>query len=456
MKNTFIRSLLVVLIPILFTSCEDNNTAPSNNSNNNNGSNGNNLPTLIWSKALGGTSADYPRKLINTNDNGYMFLGITSSINGDISNSPGQGLGGCWLVKYSASNSMIWQKFIGNAQNQVFGYDILQMNNGNYMVAGSSQFTINNTTGNHGATDFWLAKLDVSGNLIWQKSYGGTYNESVSSITACSDGGFLLAGSTTSNDGDVSGLHGAVDFQSDFWILKVNSNGIIEWSKVLGGNNNDAVNSSVQLSDSSYIISGFTYSNDGDVNNNHGLWDFWVVKLAPNGNVIWKKTFGGSQSEKPGSSCVTDDGGIILVGYTNSSNGDVVGASHGVAEDYWVIKINSLGSLVWQKRFGGQDIDISYGICKTVDGNYLINGWAESNDGDFTDNHGMSDFGIVKIDNSGAVLWKKLYGGSDSELGNTIIATSDGGFVAAGQTYSNDGDVVGFHGDIDAWIIKVK
>jgi hypothetical protein len=183
------------------------------------------------------------------------------------------------------------------------------------------------------------------------KSFGGSGFEYASSIKQTPDGGYIVAGSTQSYDGDVSGNHGGYDC----WVLKLSSEGDVEWTKTLGGSKSDNANSVDVTSDGSYVVAGSTESNDGDVSGNHGSTDFWVVKLSSKGIIQWQKCFGGSGSENANSIQQTSDNGYIVSGYSSSDDGDVTG-NHGEG-DYWVVKLSSEGIIQWEKCLGGSAED---------------------------------------------------------------------------------------------------
>ena len=183
--------------------------------------------------------------------------------------------------------------------------------------------------------------------IEWQKCLGGTADDFANSIQQTSDGGFIVAGETRSNDGDVSGNHG----KSDAWVVKLNSLGDILWKKCLGGTGNDYARSIQQISDGGFILTGYTNSNNGDVSGNNGYYDAWVVKLNSSGDILWQKCLGGTYDDYARSIQQTSDTGFILAGYTFSNDGDVSG-NHGFS-DAWVVKLNSSGDIIWQKCFGG-------------------------------------------------------------------------------------------------------
>ena len=343
-----------------------------------------------------------------------------------------------------------WQKCLGGTADD-FANSIQQTSDSGFIVAGETRSNDGDVSGNHGKSDAWVVKLNSLGDILWKKCLGGTGNDYARSIQQISDGGFILTGYTNSNNGDVSGNNGYYDA----WVVKLNSSGDILWQKCLGGTYDDYARSIQQTSDTGFILAGYTFSNDGDVSGNHGFSDAWVVKLNSSGDIIWQKCFGGTNEDYAYSIQQTSDSGFIVAGYTFSNDGDVSGY-HGYF-DYWVVKLNSSGDIEWQKCLGGTNNDYANSIQQTSDGGFIVAGYTESNDGDVSGYHGGDyDAWVVKLNSSGDILWQKCLGGTIDDRAYSIQQTSDGGFIVAGFTVSNDGDVSGNHGASDAWVVKLN
>lgn len=277
--------------------------------------------------------------------------------------------------------------------------------------------------------------------LLWENSYGGTDQDIANSILQTTDEGFVMVGYTFSNNGDVTGNHG----QSDYWLVKTDNNGTLLWQKCYGGSNADQAYCIQQTTDGGYIMAGLTHSNDGDVSGHSGFYDFWVVKTDQSGTIQWQKCYGDPDSQIASSIQQTNDGGYIIAGHTNSiTNG----------YDFWIIKIDESGNLQWQESYGGSNQDDAQSVQQTADGGYIIAGFSSSNDGDVSGNHGNADYWVVKVDASGNIQWQKSYGGSEHDLARSIQQTTDGGYIIAGESLSNDGDVSGNHGSYDFWVVK--
>ena len=341
-----------------------------------------------------------------------------------------------------------WTKCLGGSASD-FAYSIQQTTDGGYIAAGSTGSNDGDVWGHHGGSDSWIIKLNASGDTLFTRSLGGNSSDKANSIQQTSDGGYIIAGYTSSSDGDVWGSNGEIDS----WIIKLNANLDTLWTKCLGGSSYEMAHSIQQTTDDGYITAGYTISNDGDVCGNHGYEDFWIVKLDAIGDTLWTKCLGGGNIDYANSIQQTTDGGYIAAGHTKSSNGDVLGNNG--AFDAWIVKLNVSGDILWTKCLGGSDWDLAYSIQQTSDGGYIVAGETRSYDGDIWGNHGNYDSWIVKLNASGDTLWTKCLGGSDMDRFQSIQQTSDGGYIAAGYTSSSGGDVLGNHGAQDFWIVKL-
>jgi len=402
---------------------------------------------IDWQKCVGGLSDDYVHSIQQTADGGYIVAGETFSNDRNVTGN--HGLYDYWVVKLTASGTLDWQKCLGGLNNDV-GKSVQQTADGGYIVAGYTYSNDGNVTGNHGLIDIWVVKLDSTGSVLWEKCLGGLSSDSASSIQQTSDGGYIVAGYTNSNDGNVTGNHGV----EDCWIVRLDSAGTLLWQKCLGGSSSDYTSSIQQTADGGYIVAGYTWSTDGNVNGNHGLGDYWVVKLGSTGTLLWQTCLGGSQNDYAYSIQQTADSGYVVAGASYSNDGNVTG-NHGNF-DYWVVKLDSTGTFIWQKCLGGLNDDTGRSVRQTADGGYVIAGITISNDGNVTGNHGGADYWIVKLDSSGTLLWQTCLGGLDTDRAFSIQQTADNGYIVAGASYSNDGNVTGNHGIEDYWVVKLN
>ena len=222
-------------------------------------------------------------------------------------------------------------------------------------------------------------------------------------------------------------------------------NPTLVWAKTFGGSKIEYANAITVTKDNKYLIAGRTNSSDGDVDNFRGLSDVWLLKLDENGNLLWKKNYGGSGGESAYAIVQTLDNGFIMVGSTTSTDGNVT--ENKGKSDCWVIKIDSVGNIQWQKTIGGSNDESLWSVVQTQNGDYIMGGYSKSNDGDFPENAGDNDMWVLKLSNQGRVVWKKRIGGSKYDLLYQLTNIDDKTFAVAARTDSEDGDMVGALGD---------
>lgn len=401
---------------------------------------------MKWQRSFGGSAFDYSNELIPTNDGGYLSVGFTSSVDGDIQTVHGSG--DCLIVKLDSLGSVKWQQELGGSDKEE-GNAALALSDGGFVVAGYAESNDGDLTSNHGNGDSWVVRLDANGSIQWQQAIGGTGHDHAEGIVSTADGGFLVTGYTESNNGDFSGNHG----NGDAFVVKLDSLGNVEWQKLMGGSSYDIGKSLIPSSDGNFLMIGETGSNDGNVTVQHGNGDIWLVKFNNAGSIIWEHSYGGSLNENGQSLVETPDGGFLLSGYTESTNGDIL-LNHGNG-DVCVLKVNELGVLQWEKSLGSSGNDYAYSIKENKSGNYLVAGYSEMNDGDVSGNHGNYDCWLVSIDQNGNLLNQHSFGGSGVDIAYAILPISDTQLLFAGYTESSDQDVAVNHGNGDCWIVQL-
>ena len=409
-------------------------------------------PAIQWQKCIGGSASEQGFSIQLCSDGGYILAGSSQSIDSNIIGN--HGASDYLIVKLDSIGTTQWQKCLGGSGFDV-AQSIQQCSDGGYIVAGDSYSYDGDITNNHsyGYDDYWVVKLDTSGTIQWQKSLGGSFNDYAYSIQQCTDGGYIVAGSSNSVNGDVTTHHND-STTSDYWIVKLDAAGEIQWQKSFGGSDNDEALSIQQCNDGGYIVAGFSQSTDGDVTGNHGgHGDFWILKLDATGTLIWQKCLGGSLGDVAFSIQQCSDGGYIAAGYTYSSNLNVSGNFGG--DDYWVVKLSATGSLQWQKCLGGGDADFAYSVQQCADGGFIVAGSSGSIDDEVTGNNGSQDYWVAKLDVSGNLQWQKCLGGISSDVARSIQQCTDGGYILFGTSNSPNGDVTGNHGNGDYWVVKL-
>jgi len=324
-------------------------------------------------------------------------------------------------------------------------YSIVATADGGSIVAGQVIPVAEGTLGG----DAWVTKLDADGGVEWSETYGGSGYDRARSIIELAEGGYLFVGGTSSDDGDVEGHQG----EGDYWVVRLSESGDIIWQRCFGGTEIDVALGVVRSSGGGFVITGEARSGDGDVTDNHGITDLWVIKIDEDGNLLWEHALGGSTSDAGFDVIESLDGGIITVGTTTSSDGDVTGF-HGIY-DYWVVKLSAEGEVVWQLALGGTDQDIATAVFeKPEDGSLMVIGDSYSSDGDVTNPRGDRDAWLVIISATGEVQSTRSYGGSAADVGRSVLAYADG-WLIAGSSASTDGDLESNHGETDIWLVRL-
>jgi len=305
---------------------------------------------------LGGTKNESAKSVIKTQDGGYAIVGYTQSMDGDVEGKSNESFD-YWFLKFNASKELEWQKTYGGSADDRAN-SVIQTNDGGYAVVGKSKSGDGDVLENAGYDDFWITKLDINGSVSWVQSFGYSGSDVPYSIIQTNDQGYLLSGvldvSASNGQGDrltnIQGRHAG----GDYWIIKLSSSGVKEWSNYYGGTFTDTAYSAIQTNDNGYIIVGSSDSTDVDISNNKGNYDFWIIKISELGTLIWEKSFGGDQVDEARSISQMADGNYLVIGDTRSSNIDV--SQNNGAADVWIIKISPEGSLIWEKTLGGSSL----------------------------------------------------------------------------------------------------
>ncbi|NKI31115.1 hypothetical protein [Croceivirga thetidis] len=411
---------------------------------------------VIWIKNFAGSGDDSPRSIIETKDGGFAVFGFTNSTDGDLSEKS-LIVNDYWLLKFDSASNLEWQKTYGGSGDDR-GQAIIQTSDGGYAITGYAQSDDGDASNNEGFHDNWILKLDGTGNILWEKSFGFSGHDHSYDLVETVDGGFFFSGflDVTSSNGagatDKSSLsaHGV----GEFWGTKVDNSGELNWRKYFGGTNNDRAHGVVEGHDGGYVMAGFTESEDFDITNSKGSYDFWVVKVDKNGLLEWEESLGGTGIEQAQDIARTSDGGYVIVGSTFSN--DIQVTKNNGESDVWLVKLNGEGALQWQKSFGGSAFDNGNSVKLTADGGFLIAGTTKSFDGDATQNFGENDFWLLKTDSEGQLLWQQSFGGLGLDFAYDAIETSEGDYIMVGESASKDLPDTENKGGLDLLIVKLS
>jgi len=354
------------------------------------------------------------------------------------------------------------QKVLGGNNTDGFKVSLAVLENGGLVVGGASYSNKSGekTQNIRGSNDYWIIKMNDNGKIDWDKTIGGMFDDNFKAVIQTSDGGYALIGESSSitsveKDEDSRG-------STDYWIVKLDKKGNIQWNKTIGGSGTEYIDNIVQTGDDGYILAGSSdsYRSGEKSEDSRGFFDYWVVKLDKNGNIQWDKTIGGNDNEFLSGVELTSDGGVALSGFSISNiSGEKTENSRGDF-DNWIVKLSKEGHIEWDKTIGGNGGEFGRGIKQTSDGGYLICGISNSNISweKTEDSRGFFDYWIVKLDKTGKFEKDKTIGGSgdDTEVW-CLEKTSDGGYIFGGTSNSNiSGEKTeDSRGDYDYWIVKL-
>jgi hypothetical protein len=378
------------------------------------------------------------------------------------------------LIFFINGNAQIftpkWETCLGGTEwDEATG---ILFSDSSYWVVTQTKSNDGDISFNHGTYDIWFANVNLQGELITEKTFGGSYADALFiDIKAKNDSVFYIAAWSQSVDGDISnnpwpGANG------NLWVLQINRQGDILWETMAGGSGTDELRDMLVTDDGGILLLGLTSSHDGDVNDHHGSYDLWLIKIDGSGQKRWSKSFGCPGQEEGGSVIQTEDGGYMIAGATDGyagGNYDTTCNHHNPASgfpDVWLVKIDSAQNIEWQQCYGGYYYDFASNVLEQPDG-YIVLAHTMSNDGDVSGYHSIpgpnsqygGDIWVFKIDKTGNLLWQRCLGGTYDDFARNIFPTSDGGYMIVGETRSEDGDVEGFGGNAgyysDVWFTKI-
>ena len=444
---------------------------------------------ILWEKTYGGIHADYLFDAQPTADYGFILAG--SSVSDKTGNKTDGNSGDLdyWIWKMNENGNLDWQKSIGGS-----GFDLLQSikntNDGGFILAGTSNSPndFQKKDSCKGGTDFWVIKLNAMGNEQWQKTIGGTGQDELICAFQTRDGGYMLGGSSSSSPELID--NELVESQSsfatpdlyskseksrgnmDYWIVKLDKAGVVEWQKTYGGIYADVLRSMEQTKDGGYILGGYSNSpQSGDKTEpNNGIGDYWIIKINDKGNIEWQKTYGGNGDNQLYVIHQTEDEGYIAGGNSNSTNAlTSLGGTVGRGTDYWVLKLDKKGNVIWSKTFDFGKTDILTSLLENKDNTYLIGGYSQNEEkkpregitGKVTGliNKSREENGYIalKVDDKGEEVWRKTVGSSGEDVLQKLFEIRDGGYLMAGTSKSgtskNKNSSIGGN---DFWIVKLK
>ena len=409
---------------------------------------------VSWAFSLGGSNTDWANEIMASSSGSILVLGRSSSDDVDFENSFGES--DAIITKMDNLGNIQWVKHFGGSGDDSVS-DIQETPDGGFIVVGESSSSDGDLTSNQGSFDFWVFKVDVNGLVEWSASYGGSNDDKARAVCVTADQGFIVVGDSRSDDGDVSGNYGA----DDVWVIKLDATGNLVWEMHYGGSGGEDAAGIIQIAGGEYIVLSGTESDDFDVSENYSLQanddenddgeDCWVLKLDAIGQIIWEQNFGGTGEESPEELVKIDDQKYLICGRTSSQDIDITDSNG--SNDGWVIQINDQAELVWSNALGGSESDWIYGITLDPTGGYIFVGSSKSGDGEVAQNYGGHDVWLGKLSVEGELLWEKNFGGTNDERARSIDLLENGQILFAGHSLSSDIDVETNSGGGDMWVV---
>ena len=423
-------------------------------------------PSIVWDKTIGGSENDIAADMIQTSDGGFVIIGTSSSLSTTQKSEDSKGGNDLWVVKINESGVILWDKTLGGSGSDIAS-GIIETLDGSLVIVGNSASPIsedkseNNIGG--GGHDYWIVKLTSTGQKLWDKTFGSYDDDISTSIIETDDGGFVVGGYTwgMGNSGDRSG-YGRGGY--DFWIVKMTSNGQKLWEKSIAGRGHEKSPILKKTVDGGLIIFGSSGSSlEFDLTDkNNGRSDYWMIKLNSNGQILWDKSIGGSWEDNLQSVTVTTDNGYILAGISSSpkSFDKSEDFKNYYGYDFWIVKVNGSGNKVWDRTIGGTSYEENCTAAIDTEGNVIIVGSTLSGvSGDKTENSkGGYDYWVVKLNSLGQKMWDKTIGGISVDKAKSIAITSSGDIVLLGTSSSDisEDKSENSKGNEDYWIVKLS
>lgn len=409
---------------------------------------------LKWVKTIGGSQEDIAHDIITTADGGFALLGNSQSTDGNLSGKTRLG-SDLMLVKFNAAGEIVWIQTYGGSEDDR-GHSLVQLPDSGYLLLGYAMSADGDLNINEGQHDNWVLRVDAQGELLWQKSFGFAGHDHAYHILATQDGGFLFNGflDVTSSQG-----LGATDKQNpnvarhgvgEFWVHKIDANGILQWRKYFGGTNNDRSYAAVEVANGDYVLVGTSESTDVDIRNPRGGYDIWVIKIDNNGNLIWEQSFGGRETDGANAVIFTSDQKIVVLGNSLSQDQDI--SSPLGNSDFWLLSLDLDGNLITERSYGGTDFDLGRDLAVNHTQHLWLTGYSRSSDIDLSKNQGDNDVALFYMDQNQFPLQHFNLGGSRQDLAHALVEYGQGGVLVCGSTESADGDFSQNRGDKDIFV----
>lgn len=422
---------------------------------------------ILWEKSYGGLHTEYLFDAYPTMDNGFILAG--SSLSDSSGNKSEDNIHGLdyWICKMDEHGGMEWERSFGGDGMDVL-ISLAYTAEGGFVLAGNSTSLKSDfkRETNRGQEDIWVIKLRPDGEEEWQKTIGGSGKDVVSKIIQTPDRGFIIGGSSSSprvDEGNVKVEKRSSNYgHLDYWLIKLNSSGGIEWERTYGGSYKDQLESLSLTRDNGYIIGGYSNSPTSEIKSENPVGtggDYWILKLDEKGNVEWQRTIGGDGDDHLHQIIQTKDNGYVVGGSSSSEYEGAKTKANRNGIDFWVLKLDEFGDIIWQETYDFGEVDVLTSLVESKDGSLMIGGYIQ-NENYFqkvsSKDEGINDFVLIKVAEDGEELWKTFVGSNGQEVLRKVIITRDGDYVLAGTSRGeNSRDKSTQKGRSDFWLVKL-
>ena len=392
---------------------------------------------IQWQKTLGGSATDELPIIHQTADGGYILTATTFSEDGDMSFLHSPGHSDAWLAKLDQNAEIEWEHSLGGTRSELPTM-VLQLNDGGYLLGActnSSDGDIN--SGYLESGDWWIVRLDATGNILWERTLGGTLEETPSAALQLGNE-FLIAGTTASSDHLVANK---TDNSKDLWLVRLDDSGNPLWERTFGMPDLEEAGMALLPNQDGFMVAA------------EATDDIWLVSFDSEFNVVWDNYYGGSNLDQV-VSMIPFAGGFTVLATSQSSDQDV--SVNNGNSDIWVFHIDNQGAIQWERSYGGGQQDEATGIISSSGGGYWITGVTQSSDGDLEGNKGRTDYWVLELDSNGGILWNQNFGGSSWDQAQSVAPANGNRVLVAGSSSSEDGDVDENIGFADIWLLLLE
>ena len=388
---------------------------------------------------VGGSNEDVAREIIQLRKGGLAVVGSTKSTDGDFSERTSNDWD-LFLIKFSLNGEILWKKTYGGSGDD-FGFSVVETPEGGFVLLGYSNSQDGDVPPTKGYHDNWIIKIDADGAVLWKKSFGYSGHDHSYNLIATQDGGYFFNGflDVTASNGmgnDKKSSSASRHGVGEFWCHKLDANGNIQWRRYFGGTNNDRSYDAIQTRDGNFLVVGTSESDDVDVKNPKGNYDVWVVMVSASGEMLWENSYGGSLVDEASKVIQDSYGHFRIIGNTHSSDQDI---THSKGEsDAWQITLDPSGRLVGSYNFGGSEFDRGTAMREWQWGSFFLTGYSRSSDGDFENNNGENDIFLMYFPSNGTAKKTMTLGAEGQDFAHDLLVQTDGSVFLVGQSFSKN------------------